>query len=39
VRIAWTPRLEAYLRSNFTRASGPWAPIQLYVRNGLRLRR
>ncbi|MGD0374441.1 MAG: hypothetical protein ABSB01_07655 [Streptosporangiaceae bacterium] len=38
LRIAWTPQLEAYLRSNFTRARGPWSPLLLYVRNGLRLR-
>jgi alpha-1,2-mannosyltransferase len=38
LRIAWTPQLDAYLRTNFTRASGPWSPMQLYVRHGLRLR-
>jgi hypothetical protein len=38
LRIAWTPQLETYLRSNFSRASGSWSPLQLYVRNGLRLR-
>jgi alpha-1,2-mannosyltransferase len=37
LRIAWTPQLAAYLRGHFTLASGPWAPLQLYVRNGLRL--
>jgi Dolichyl-phosphate-mannose-protein mannosyltransferase len=38
LRIAWTPRLEAYLHSHFTLASGPWSPLQVYVRNGRRLR-
>jgi Glycosyltransferase family 87 len=32
-RIAWTPQLRAYLRDNFSAASGNWAPLQLYVRN------
>jgi alpha-1,2-mannosyltransferase len=36
LRIAWTPQLVAYLHSHFTLASGDWAPLQLYVRNGLR---
>ncbi len=33
-RIAWTPQLRAYFRQNFTSVSGPWAPLQLYMRNG-----
>ncbi|MGD0683821.1 MAG: hypothetical protein ABSA03_01775 [Streptosporangiaceae bacterium] len=35
LRIAWTPELEAYFHRNFTLARGPWAPLSLYVRNGL----
>jgi hypothetical protein len=38
LRIAWTPQLKAYLHRHFTLASGRWAPLQIYVRNGLRLR-
>jgi hypothetical protein len=38
LRIAWTPQLEAYLHDNFTRATGRWSPLLLYVRKGLRLR-
>ena len=38
LRIAWTPQLGAYLHANFTRAAGPWSPLLLYVRKGLRLR-
>jgi hypothetical protein len=33
-RIAWTPQLRAYFRENFASVSGPWAPLQLYVRKG-----
>jgi alpha-1,2-mannosyltransferase len=31
-RIAWTPELRAYLRSNFTYVSGPWPELKLYAR-------
>ncbi len=31
-RIAWTPQLRAYFRAHFTRVSGDWAPLELYVR-------
>jgi Glycosyltransferase family 87 len=31
-RIAWTPRLRAYLRDDFAGVTGNWAPLQLYVR-------
>ena len=34
----WTPQLEAYLNEHFTQARGPWSPLRVYVRNGLRLR-
>jgi hypothetical protein len=33
-RIAWTPQLRAYFGANFTRVSGKWAPLTLYVRKG-----
>jgi hypothetical protein len=33
-RIAWTPQLRAYFRANFTRVSGNWSPLTLYVRKG-----
>jgi hypothetical protein len=33
-RIAWTPQLRAYFRYHFTRVSGTWAPLTLYVRKG-----
>jgi len=33
-RIAWTPELRAYFRAHFTRVSGDWAPLELYVRKG-----
>jgi hypothetical protein len=33
-RIAWTPELRAYFRTHFSRVSGDWAPLQLYVRKG-----
>ncbi len=33
-RIAWTPQLRAYFQANFTRVSGNWAPLTLYVRKG-----
>jgi len=33
-RIAWTPELAAYFRDHFTRVSGNWAPLELYVRKG-----
>jgi hypothetical protein len=33
-RIAWTPQLRGYFRAHFTRVSGDWAPLQLYVRKG-----
>ncbi len=31
-RIAWTPQLKAYFSGHFTRVSGDWAPLELYVR-------
>jgi hypothetical protein len=31
-RIAWTPELRVYLRTNFAYASGPWPGLALYVR-------
>ena len=31
-RIAWTPSLKAYFSHHFTRVSGNWAPLELYVR-------
>jgi alpha-1,2-mannosyltransferase len=31
-RIAWTPSLEAYFSHHFTRVTGNWAPLKLYVR-------
>jgi len=36
VRIAWTPALEAYFNSHFVLVQGPWAPLSLYARKGLR---
>ena len=33
-RIAWTPQLRAYFLDHFTRVSGNWAPLTLYVRKG-----
>jgi hypothetical protein len=31
-RVAWTPSLKAYFSHHFTRLSGNWAPLELYVR-------
>jgi hypothetical protein len=31
-RIAWTPELRAYLRSDFVSVNGPWPGLTLYVR-------
>jgi hypothetical protein len=31
-RIAWTPQLESYFGAHFTRLTGDWAPLALYVR-------
>jgi alpha-1,2-mannosyltransferase len=38
LRVAWSPPLRAYLRQHFTLVQGGWAPLQLYVRNGLSVR-
>ncbi|HEX9031650.1 MAG TPA: hypothetical protein VF834_07365 [Streptosporangiaceae bacterium] len=32
-RIAWTPELRTYLRSNFVYVKGPWPGLKLYVRS------
>jgi len=33
-RIAWTPQLRTYFQDHFTRVSGNWSPLTLYVRKG-----
>jgi len=36
LRIAWTPGLLAYFQRHFVPVPGPWAPLALYARAGLR---
>ena len=36
-RIAWTPALRSYFTRHFALVPGPWAPLSLYIRKGVRI--